>query len=188
MKIRQWHSTREEILLDGERDCAEPLLRVAVAAVIKNPYAGQWADSLKQLEDAGGYLAGEMMRRAMGLLGSEVEAYGKGGIVGEAGELEHVAAVLHPQFGGPTRSMSEGISILPSVKKRGGPGSSLDIPVHHKKALLIRSHFDAMEINVPGAPAADELLVALAVTSGPRPHARVGGLTEEEAEGVDGLR
>ena len=116
-----------------------------------------------------------------------VEAYGKGGIVGEAGELEQIAACLHPKFGAPTRDAVGGVSILPSVKKRAAMGATLDIPVHHIKAMLVRSHFDAMEIRVPDAPAADELLLALAVTDGGRPHARVGGLKAEDAVGEDGL-
>jgi len=120
-------------------------------------------------------------------LGTTVEAYGKGGIVGEAGELEQIAACLHPKFGAPTREAVGGVSILPSVKKRAAMGATLDIPLHHIKAMLVRSHFDAMEIRVPDAPAADELLLALAVSDGGRPHARVGGLKAEDAVGEDGL-
>ena len=159
-----------------------------IAVVITNPYAGRWSDDLELLEHAGEVLATEFMNRALALLDGNVEAYGKGGIVGEHGELEHIAAVLHPRFGHPTRSLSGGISILPSVKKRGGQGATLDIPVHHKTAMMIRSHFDAIEFRVPDAPQADELVVALAVSNGGRPHPRVGGLLAEDAEGVDGLR
>lgn len=185
--VRKWISQIEDVLVDGQRG-NDPLRRVVVAAVISNPYAGRWSDDLELLAEAGHVLSDRLMRRAMTLLERPVEAYGKGGIVGEQGELEHVAAVLHPRFGGPTRELSEGISILPSVKKRGAMGATLDIPVHHKKALLVRSHFDAVEFRAADAPASDELLVALAVTDGPRPHARVGGLTADDAEGVDGLR
>lgn len=188
VSVRKWVVTREEIHADGERTIARPLHRVVVAAVISNPYASRWSDGLELLMEAGEILATRFMQSAQEMLGNEVEAYGKGGIVGEHGELEHVAAVLHPRFGGPTRELSGGVSILPSVKKRGGMGTAVDIPVHHKKALLVRSHFDAVELRVPDAPAADELLVALAVTDGGRPHARVGGLVAEEAEGRDGLR
>lgn len=187
VRVRTWHSARDEVLHDGERPSTEPLTRVAVAATINNPYAGVWSDSLELLEEAGGVLARVLMERCQELLGNPVQAYGKGGIVGENGELEHVAAVLHPRFGGPTRELAEGLSILPSVKKRGGPGSSLDIPVHHRTALLVRSHFDAMEVCVPDSPHRDELLIVLAVTDGPRPHSRVGGLTVEEMVGEDGL-
>ena len=107
--------------------------------------------------------------------------------VGEHGELEHIAAVLHPKFGAPTRGRVGGVSILPSVKKRAAMGATLDIPVHHIKAMLVRSHFDAVEIRVPDAPGADELLLALAVTNGGRPFARVGGLLAADAIGEDGL-
>jgi hypothetical protein len=187
VQIRKWVTFSEEILSEGGRDLDRPLRRVAVAAVLANPYAGTWSDDLSQLIDAGETLGDELMRRCKDALGDTVEAYGKGGIVGEHGELEHVAAVLHPKFGAPVRSLVDGVSILPSVKKRGGIGSRLDIPVHHVKAMLVRSHFDAMEIWVPDAPMADELLVALAVTNGGRPHARVGGLRAEDAVGQDGL-
>ena len=187
IRIRKWATFREEILFDGERELEQPLRRAAVAVVCTNPYAGTWSDDLAELIDFGERMGDELTRRCQEALGAPVEAYGKGGIVGEHGELEHVAAVLHPKFGAPTRSLTGGVSILPSVKKRAAMGASLDIPVHHIKAMLVRSHFDAMEIRVPDAPAADELLLALAVSDGGRPHARVGGLKAEDAVGEDGL-
>jgi hypothetical protein len=185
--IRKWATFIEEIHEEGGKPLARPLRRVAVAAVVKNPYAGRNPDDLTELIDFGEYLGDELTRRAQEALGTPVEAYGKGGIVGEAGELEHVAACLHPKFGAPTRSAVGGVSILPSVRKRGAMGATLDIPVHHIKAMLVRSHFDAMEIRVPDAPASDELVLALAVTDGGRPHDRVGGLRAEDAVGEDGL-
>lgn len=188
VEVRKWVTFVEEIHAEGGRPLATPLRRAAVAAVLKNPYAGAWSEDISQLIDAGETLGDELMRRCKEALGRPVEAYGKGGIVGEQGELEHVAAVLHPKFGAPVRGLVGGVSILPSVKKRGAMGAHLDIPVHHVKAMLVRSHFDAMEICVPDAPASDELLVALAVTSSGRPHARVGGLRAEDAVGTDGLR
>jgi hypothetical protein len=187
VEVRKWVTFTEEIRSEGGRDLEKPLRRVAVAAVLVNPYAGRYSDDISELIDAGEILGDELMRRCQAALDDTVEAYGKGGIVGEHGELEHVAAVLHPKFGAPVRSLVDGVSILPSVKKRGGIGAHLDIPVHHVKAMLVRSHFDAMEICVPDAPMADELLVALAVTNGGRPHARVGGLKAEDAVGTDGL-
>ena len=186
--IRKWVTFREEILSDGGRDLGRPLRRVAVAAVVTNPYAGRWSDDLAELIDLGEYLGDELMRRCQEALAEPVEAYGKGGIVGEQGETEHVAALLHPKFGAPVRAAAGGVSILPSVKKRGAMGAHLDIPVHHIKAMLVRSHFDAMEICVPDAPATDEIVVAVAVTNGGRPHARVGGLKAEDVVGEDGLR
>jgi len=188
VEVRKWVTFVEEIHEEGGRPLGRPLRRVAVGAIIKNPYAGGWSENIDVLIDAGEWLATELMARAKAALGGPVEAYGKGGIVGERGELEHVAALLHPKFGAPVRAAAEGVSILPSVKKRGAMGAHLDIPVHHKKAMLVRSHFDAMEICVPDAPATDELLVAVAVTDGGRPHARVGGLRAEDAVGEDGLR
>jgi hypothetical protein len=186
--VRKWVTQVEEIFREGTKPTERPIRRAVIAAVIENPYAGQWVERLEILEAAGEVLATEMMTRALALLDGRVEAYGKGGIVGEHGEVEHVAAILHPRFGAPTRGLSDGVSILPSVKKRGGQGATIDIPVHHKRAMMIRSHFDAIEFRVGDAPAADEIVVALAVSDGPRPHPRVGGLTEAEAEGVDGLR
>jgi hypothetical protein len=185
--IRKWATFIEEVHEEGGKPLARPLRRVAVAVVVKNPYAGENPADLSQLIDFGELMGDELMRRCQEALGTPVEAYGKGGIVGEAGELEHVAAVLHPKFGAPTRGRVGGVSILPSVKKRGAMGASLDVPVHHIKAMLVRSHFDAITISVPDAPASDELLLALAVTDGGRPHARVGGLTAEDAVGEDGL-
>lgn len=185
--IRKWATFREEIIIEGGVPLDPPLRRVAVAAVCSNPYAGRMSVDLSELIDFGEYLGDELMRRCQEALGEPVEAYGKGGISGERGELEHVAAVLHPKFGAPTRARVGGVSILPSVKKRGGIGSTLDIPVHHIKAMLVRSHFDAMEIRVPDAPGADELLLAMAVTNRGRPHARVGGLLAADAIGEDGL-
>ncbi len=123
--IRKWVTQVEEVLSDGTRGTERPIRRAVIAAVIENPYAGRWVDELELLEAAGEVLATEFMTRALALLDGNVEAYGKGGIVGEHGELEHVAAVLHPRFGGPTRGLSGGVSILPSVKKRGDGMSPL---------------------------------------------------------------
>jgi hypothetical protein len=186
--VRKWVTQVEEVLIDGTRPTERPIKRAVIAAVIENPYANQWVDHLEILEAAGEVLATEFRTRALDLLDGHIEAYGKGGIVGENGELEHIAALLHPRFGAPTRGMSGGVSILPSVKKRGGQGATIDLPVHHKTAMMIRSHFDAIEFRVADAPAANEIVVALAVSDGGRPHPRVGGLTEADAEGVDGLR
>ncbi len=185
--IRKWVTFVEEILVEGGKPLARPLRRVAVGVVVKNPYAGANPDDLSELIDLGEFLGDELMRRCQEALGTPVEAYGKGGIVGEQGEVEHVAAVLHPKFGAPTRGRVGGVSILPSVKKRAAMGASLDVPIHHIKAMLVRSHFDAIEVRVPDAPASDELLLVLAVSDGGRPHARVGGLRAEDVVGEDGL-
>ncbi|HSL96998.1 MAG TPA: amino acid synthesis family protein [Candidatus Deferrimicrobiaceae bacterium] len=186
--IRKWATFVEEIHEEGGKPLARPLRRAAVAVVVRNPYAGSNPDDLSELIDFGEFLGEELTRRCKEALGTPVESYGKGGIVGEAGELEQIAACLHPKFGAPTRAGVGGVSILPSVKKRAAMGASLDIPLHHVKAMLVRSHFDAMEIRVPDAPAADEIVLALAVADGGRPHARVGGLKAEDVVGEDGLR
>ncbi|MFF4776413.1 amino acid synthesis family protein [Microtetraspora fusca] len=186
--IRKWVSTVEDVLVEAGRPLERPARRVVVGAVISNPYSGRYSEELTELIDAGETLGAELVRRCKELLGDEIEAYGKAGIVGVNGELEHASAVLHPKFGPPVRGGAEGVSILPSAKKRGGPGTKIDVPVHHKRAMLIRSHFDAVEFGVTDAPLPDELVIALAVTNAGRPHARVGGLREEDAIGEDGLR
>ena len=186
--VRKWVTFTEEIHEEGGRALDRPLRKVAVAAVLKNPYADTRPENIDTLIDAGEWLAGELMARATAALGGTVESYGKGGIVGERGELEHVAALLHPKFGAPVRSAVDGVSIIPSAKKRAGMGAHLDVPLHHKKAMLVRSHFDAIEICVPDAPATDEIVIAVAVTDGGRPHARIGGLKAEDVVGEDGLR
>jgi hypothetical protein len=187
-RVRKWLTQIEQIDREMGRPLPRPLRKVVVAAVVTNPYAGQWADDLSELVDLGGWLSEQLGHRAREALGEEIEGYGKGGIVGEDGEIEHVAAVLHPKFGAPIRAIAGGVSILPSVKKRSVAGAALDIPVHHKTAMLVRSHFDGVELRCPDAPHADELLVALAVTNGGRPFARVGGLRPDEVRGEDGLR
>jgi hypothetical protein len=187
IEVRKRIAQVERVYSDGGRAAAFVTTRVVVAAVLKNPYAGRYSEDLSLLIDAGEMLAEEFMTEAMRYTGGVVAAYGKGGVVGELGELEHVAAVLHPKFGGPTRGLSDGVSILPSMKKHGGQGAVFDIPVHHKTAMKVRSHFDSIEFRVPDAPFSDEILVALAITDGPRPHARVGGLALEDAIGIDGV-
>jgi hypothetical protein len=188
LEVRKTVVQLEDVHTEGARELERPVRRVVAAAVVKNPYVDEYVEELELLIEAGEHFGHALMERAMALLERPVEAYGKGGIVGERGEVEHVAAVLHPRFGAPTRRLSDGVSILPSVKKRGPAGASIDIPVHHKRAMLIRSHFDAIEFRIPDAPASDEIVVALAVADGGRPHPRVGGLREEDAVGEDGLR
>ena len=139
-------------------------------------------------EELGGLL-GERAVLALGIQPHQAESYGKAAIVGENGELEHAAAILHPRLGKPLRAAVEkGAALVPSAKKMGGPGTPLDVPLGHKDAAYVRSHFDAIEVRVADAPRADEILVAVAVTDSGRPLPRVGGLTKEDAKGEDGLR
>lgn len=186
--IRKTVQVVQQVFSDGPSRTKEPINQVAVGAVIKNPYVEVFDDQLTILQDLGSYLGDYLMAEAVRLLPGEVKSYGKAGVVGDRGELEHVAAILHPKFGKPTRERVDGISILPSVKKRGATGCTLDIPLHHKTAMLVRDYFDSMIVSVHDAPLPDEVLVFLAVADHGRPHARMGGLPEDQIEVLDGLR
>src|SRR5581483_4601369 len=190
MNIRRLYLVVEETQEEGGRALDKPLKRVAAAAVIRNPFAGQYVEDLTPLIDAGEQLGKLLGERAVAALGGDApESFGKAAIVGVDGEREHAAALLPPKLGAPLReAVGGGKAILPSAKKIGGPGTSIDIPLHFKDAMFVRSHFDAMELRIPDAPRADEIVVAVAVTNGGRPHARVGGLKREEVKGEDGLR
>lgn len=169
-----------------------PTRRAIAVAVIANPFAGEYVEDLGPLMEMGAELGGYLGDKAVAALGiqpSEAESYGKAACVGENGELEHAAAILHPKLGAPLRkAVEKGAALVPSGKKRGGPGTPMDVPLGHKDAAYVRSHFDAIEVRIPDAPMANEILVAVAVTDSGRPLPRVGGLTHEEAEGKDGLR
>lgn len=170
-----------------------PATRKAVAvAVIANPFAGRYVEDLTELMDIGaelGGLLGERCVRALGIEPQQAESYGKAAMVGENGELEHAAAILHPKLGAPLRAAVEkGAALVPSSKKMGGPGQDLDVPLGHKDAAYVRSHFDGVEVRLNDAPRANEIMVAVAVTDSGRPLPRVGGLKASEAEGKDGLR
>ena len=169
-----------------------PTRRALAMAVIKNPYAGRYSENLDELIDIGeqlGGLLGERCVRALGITPNQVESYGKAAIVGEAGELEHAAAILHPKLGAPLRkAVEKGAALVPSAKKMGTLGTAIDVPLGHKDAAFVRSHFDAIEARVSDAPRADEIVVAVAVTDSGRPLARIGGLQKHEIKGEDGLR
>ena len=170
-----------------------PATRKAVAvAVIENPFAGTYVDDLSDLMEIGaelGALLGRKCIEALGISPSEAESYGKSAMVGENGELEHAAAILHPKLGAPLRKeVEKGAALVPSSKKMGGPGQVLDVPLGHKDAAYVRSHFDGVEVRLNDAPRANEIMVAVAVTDSGRPLPRVGGLSAEDAVGQDGLR
>lgn len=189
MRIRKLVTIAEEIHAEGGRETARPIRRVAAVAVIANPCAGRFEGDLSPLVRAGEELGALLGKRAVEALGAPVQSYGKAAIVGLEGELEHAAALLHPTLGTPFRAaVGGGKAIIPSAKKAGVAGTAIDVPLHYKDAAFVRSHFDAMEVRVPDAPRPDEIVVALAVTDGGRPHPRVGGLTVAEAKGEDGLR
>ncbi|SMG51625.1 amino acid synthesis family protein [Paraburkholderia susongensis] len=171
----------------------EPPVRRAVAiAVIDNPYAGRYEAKLDALIEAGeelGALLGKRCVEALGIAPGEAQSYGKAAIVGEAGELEHAAAILHPKLGAPLRAAVEkGAALVPSAKKMGTLGTAIDVPLGHKDAAFVRSHFDAIEARVSDAPRANEIVVAVAVTASGRPLPRIGGLQVSEIKGEDGLR
>ena len=179
----------EEILEDGGRAAAKPIKKVAAVAVIENPFAGRYVEDLAELVKTGEELGDLLGRRAVAALGAPVHSYGKAAVIGENGEYEHAAAILHPTLGTPFRAaVSGGKAIIPSAKKQGGPGTAIDVPLHYKDEAFVRSHFDAMEVRLADAPRANEILVALVVTDGGRPHPRVGGLTVDEDQEGSGLR
>lgn len=182
----------DETMTEGGRAVAPPIRRAVAAAVIANPFAGQYVEDLAPLIEIGAELGGLLIARAVAALGIDgalVQSYGKAAAVGEDGELEHAAALLHPTMGTPIRAaLGGGAALIPSAKKRGGPGVTLDVPLGHKDAAYVRSHFDAIEIRIADAPRAREILVAVAATDGGRPLPRIGGLTADAIKGQDGLR
>ena len=190
--IRKLLTIVEETVREGTQDIKPATRKAAAIAVIENPYAGRYAESLDELIAVGemlGGLLGERAVRALGIQPHEAHSYGKAAIVGEDGELEHAAAILHPKLGAPLRAAVEkGAALVPSAKKRGGMGAAIDVPLGHKDAAFVRSHFDAMEVRVPDAPRRDEIVVAVVVTDSGRPLPRIGGLKVEDIVGKDGLR
>jgi len=191
-KIRKIAVFLDETHLEMGQKIAPPTRRVAAVAVIENPFAGRFERDLEALVQIGaelGDLLGRRCVQALGIEPAQAESYGKAAMVGEAGELEHAAAILHPKLGAPLRAAVEkGAALVPSSKKMGGPGQALDVPLGHKDAAYVRSHFDGMEVRLNDAPRAGEIMVAVAVTDSGRPLPRVGGLTVDEVEGKDGLR
>jgi hypothetical protein len=182
----------DEIHFDGGKAVNPPTRRALAMAVIANPYAGRFSESLDELIDIGeelGGLLGERCVQALGIAPEKAQSYGKAAIVGEGGELEHAAAILHPKLGAPLRkAVSKGAALVPSAKKQGTLGTAIDVPLGHKDAAFVRSHFDAIEVCVPGAPRSDELIVILAMSTGSRVHARVGGLAAQDISQWNGLR
>jgi hypothetical protein len=191
-KIRKVMIVVDETLVEQDQVIQPAIRRAAAVAVIANPFAGKYQEDLTELIDIGEELGGILAERAVAALGVEgaaIESYGKAAAVGENGELEHAAAILHPKLGAPVRAaIGGGKALIPSSKKRGGMGVVLDIPLGHKDAAYVRSHFDGMEVRINDAPRANEIVVAVAVTTGGRPLPRVGGLKTTEVKGEDGLR
>ena len=191
-RIRKIVTVLDETHSELGRTVSPPIRRAAAVAVIANPFAGKYQDDLSELIDIGeelGDLLGRHALKALGIEGEAVQGYGKAAAVGEDGEYEHAAAILHPKLGAPLRKLlGKAPALIPSSKKRGSLGVVLDVPLGHKAGAYVRSHFDGMEVRIPDAPRAGEIVVAVALTSGGRPLPRVGGLTHDEVKGEDGLR
>ena len=191
-KIRKMVTVVDEIHYEMRQQINPPTRRAAAIAVIENPFADKYVEDLEMLMQIGeelGAILGKRCIKALGIKPSAAQSYGKAALIGENGELEHGAAILHPRMGAPLRKeVEKGAALVPSSKKRGSMGDPLDIPLGHKDATYVRSHFDGMEVRVNDAPRANEILVAIAVTDSGRPLPRVGGLSADEAEGKDGLR
>ena len=188
-KIAVWV---EEVFTEMGQPVTPPTRKAVAVAVIRNPFAGRYQADLSELIEIGaelGGILGDKCVAALGITPDQAQSYGKAAMVGEAGELEHAAAILHPKLGAPLRvSVGKGAALVPSSKKMGGPGQVLDVPLGHKDAAYVRSHFDGIEVRLNDAPRAGEIMVAVAVTDSGRPLARVGGLTHDQADGKDGLR
>ena len=191
-QIRKIVIVIDETLIEQGREVATPVRRAAAIAVIANPFAGRYVDDLSDLMMVGEELGGLLAARALAALdvpGTAIESYGKAAAVGADGELEHAAAILHPKLGAPFRKiLGKGTALIPSSAKRGGLGTVLTIPLGHKDAAFVRSHFDGMDVQINDSPRAQEIMVAIAITTGGRPHPRIGGLQVHEIKGEDGLR
>jgi hypothetical protein len=191
IRVRKKLMLIEEIFHEGGPAATTPQRRGAALAVIHNPFAGAYVEHIESFMEDLKPLGLSMAQALVAALGGNphtIEGYGKGAIVGTAGELEH-GALWHVPGGYAMRDLLGGAkAIVPSTKKVGAPGTRLDVPVTHINASYVRSHFDSVEVGIPDAPRADEILLALVMTTGPRIHARVGGLKAAEIKGEDGLR
>jgi Amino acid synthesis len=182
----------DETSIEMGQAVSPPARRAVACAVIDNPCAGRFVEDLSILTEIGVELGDLLTKRCLAALNirpEEAESYGKAAIVGEAGEVEHAAAILHPKMGAPVRAaLIRGAALIPSAKKMGGMGTAIDVPLGHKDAAFVRSHFDAMEARVSDAPRRTEIMVAIAVTNAGRPNPRIGGLQKHGIRGEDGLR
>jgi hypothetical protein len=191
IELRKIVTVVEEIFHEFGPPPPAPLKMGAIAAVLKNPYAGRYEPNIMPFMDALKPFGLEMSRRLLGALGGEpktVQGFGKGAIVGAAGELEH-GALWHVPGGYAMRELlGNAKAIVPSSKKVGAPGTRLDVPITHINASYVRSHFSAMEVGIVDAPRAEEMVLILVMTTGARIHDRAGGLKASEIKGEDGLR
>ena len=191
VKVRKYVATVEETFHDGGPRLDRPVTKAVVGGVIANPYAGRHVADIQPMMKALEPLAVDLTERVIKLLGakgSDLEAYGKGVIVGIAGELEHAAVWHQPSGFGIRHAMGGAKSIVPSTVKVAAAGARIDIPLHHVTASYVRSHFDSIEFCVPDGPRPEELVFIVAASIGGRPHARVGGLTVDGIKVGDGQR
>ena len=210
--VRRVFSHVEEIHHEFGPKADTPLVRGAIAAVLRNPFAGSYHADILPMMEALNPLGVDLARQlcnAMGVQPEAIQSYGKGAIIGAAGELEHGAlwhvpggyamrellgwkgeraAYTAGQGAASTGQPGNALSIVPSTKKVGPPSAALDVPLTHINASYVRSHFDAIEVRVPGAPRSDEIIVILAMSTGARVHARVGGLAAQDISQWNGLR
>lgn len=191
VKVRKYVSLVDETLHDGGPDLTKPVRKAVVGGVVANPFAGRYVEDLRPMVQALEPLAMELTNRLMKMLGAtgqEFEAYGKGVIVGVAGELEHAAIWHEPAGVGVRKAMGGAKSIMPSTGKVAAAGTRIDIPLHHVNAAYVRSHYDAIEFAVPDGPKPDEIVFIVAAAIGGRPYPRVGGLTVDGIKVGDGQR
>lgn len=191
MELRKLVCTEEVVHREQGFALDRPLRRITAGAVVRNPYAGSYSEDLSEIIEIGRALGEQLARHTFERLGGadRLQSFGKSAIVGLGGELEHAAALLHPEFGQSVRRVLQGgKSMIPGTKKLGGPGTAVDVPLGYREAAYVRSHFDAVEFAIQDAPRDDEVVAILAIADGGRPLARVGGLAVEEVRGDDGLR
>lgn len=191
IKLRKTMIQVEDIYHEGGPARDEPVRRGSILAVIENPFAGRYVEDITgfmdDLKPLGVRMATDLLK-ALGGDAAKIEGYGKGAIVGGAGELEHGALWHNPGGYAMRELLGNPKAIVPSAKKVAGPGARIDIPVTHLNASYVRSHFDAVEVGITDAPRANEMVLVLTMTTGPRVHARAGGLAAADIKGEDGLR
>ncbi|TCH96458.1 amino acid synthesis family protein [Roseococcus sp. SYP-B2431] len=191
IEIRRWMTVVENKMMEAGRPGEPPLRKVGVIAVVKNPYAGRYEADLSPAIEASAAVGEFMSKLAIEAMGGlPVESYGKGGVVGLGGEVEHSNAMLTTTFAEPLRRAVGGAQAwIPSYTKLAAPGCTIDVPLAHKDALYVRSHYDGMTLTLPtDAPAADEVALIVVLANRGRINARVGGLKASEIGGQDGLR
>jgi hypothetical protein len=190
VKVRKFVLHLEEVLHEFGPPADPPQLKGYIAAVTANPYAGRYVKDLMPLMEALKPLGIEMAKRLMAALGGaeRIVSYGKSAIVGEGGELEHAALWHEPGGYGMRQLIKKSKAIVPSTKKVGGPGTTVDVPLNHTNAAYVRSHFDSIECRINDAPRANEIVWIQSMMTAPRIYSRAGGLKDSEVKGEDGLR